>query len=245
MASNNSIHNLLWMDPNDPHAPFPPLEVALTEPDGLLALGGDLSVARLLNAYQHGIFPWYSDGQPIMWWSPDPRTVLLPDELKISRSLAKTLRKKPYTITLNNAFADVIEACAAPRNDDEGTWITSEMQQAYCELHHVGHAHSVEAWQGKQLVGGLYGIAIGQVFFGESMFAGANDASKAAFVHLVQHLKQAGFRMIDCQVDSAHLKSLGATQISRALFAEKLSQYCEIKINEDHFKKQLLSMDSI
>ena len=243
MSINNSIHNLQWLDPDDPCAPFPPLEHALTDPDGLLAFGGDLSVTRLINAYRHGIFPWYSDGQPIMWWSPDPRTILLPDNIKISRSLAKTIRKKPYSITLNNAFADVINACAAPRNDDEGTWITNEMQHAYNMLHSEGHAHSVEAWQNEELVGGLYGIAIGQVFFGESMFAWANDASKIAFVHLVQHLRKAGYKMIDCQVDSAHLQRLGATQIPRQLFAKHLDMYCEQATSSSPFLCQSLTMD--
>ncbi len=245
MSNNNSIHNLLWMDPDDPTAPFPPLKNALIEPDGLLALGGDLSVTRLLNAYQHGVFPWYSDEQPIMWWSPNPRTILLPENLKISRSLAKTIRKQPYSITLNNAFADVISSCAAPRNDDDGTWITIKMQEAYCELHRQGHAHSVEAWQNGKLVGGLYGIAIGRVFFGESMFSRANDASKIAFVYLVHYLTEIGFKMIDCQVDSAHLQSLGATQISRHLFSEKLSSYCEQTINGSHFEKQVLTLDKM
>jgi len=245
MSNNNDIHNSYWMDPDDPSAPFPPLEYALTDPDGLLAFGGDLSVPRLVNAYRQGIFPWYSEGQPIMWWSPDPRTVLFPEELKISRSLAKTLRKQPYEITLNNAFAKVIRACAAPRNEDEDTWITDDMQQAYCVLHDEGHAHSVEVWQDGTLVGGLYGIAIGQVFFGESMFSQANDASKIAFVYLVQHLNQAGYKMIDCQVDSAHLQSLGATQISRHLFSEYLNQYCEKQIKSSHWQTQALNMDTI
>jgi len=228
MSTNNSIHDLQWLDPEDPTATFPPLDCALTEPDGLLALGGDLSITRLVSAYQLGIFPWYSDGQPIMWWSPDPRTILLPDDLTISRSLAKTLRKKSYKTTLNKAFSDVIHACAAPRQDDEGTWITADMQQAYINLHHAGYAHSVEAWQDGQLVGGLYGIAVGQVFFGESMFTYARDASKIAFVSLIKMLKNTGFKMIDCQVDSAHLQSLGATQISRALFSKRLSEYCNL-----------------
>jgi len=244
MSTNNSIHSLQWLDHENPSEPFPPLEHALTDPDGLLALGGDLSVTRLVNAYRHGIFPWYSDGQPIMWWSPDPRTILLPENIKISRSLAKTCRKKPYAITLNNAFAEVIKACASPRSDDEGTWITEEMQHAYCMLHNEGHAHSVEAWQDGKLVGGLYGIAIGQVFFGESMFAWANDASKVAFVHLVQHLSNAGYKMIDCQVDSAHLQSLGATQIPRCLFADYLEKYCEQTTSSTHLQPQSLSMDA-
>jgi len=244
MSMNNSIHTLQWLDPADASCPFPPLEHALTDPDGLLALGGDLSVTRLINAYRHGIFPWYSDGQPIMWWSPDPRTVLFPEALNISRSLAKTLRKKPYEISLNKSFSEVITACAAPRNDGEGTWITDEMQHAYCRLHTEGHAHSVESWRDGELVGGLYGIAIGQVFFGESMFAYANDASKVAFVHLVRHLSKAGFKLIDCQVDSAHLQSLGATQIPRSQFAQQLDEYCEQAETAQHFQPQFLSMDT-
>jgi len=229
MANNNSIQSLYWIDSNDPNSEFPPLEQALSDPDGLLAFGGDLSIKRLLKAYRLGIFPWFSDDQPIMWWSPDPRTVLFPHELKISRSLAKTCRKKPFEITLNKAFADVINACAAPRSDGEGTWITDDMQQAYCNLHEAGHAHSVEAWQDGQLIGGLYGIAIGQVFFGESMFAYKTDASKVAFVHLVHQLQAWEFQLIDCQVDSAHLQSLGASQISRREFANYLDTYCEAK----------------
>ena len=227
MANNNSIQSLYWIDGDDPNSAFPPLEQALSDPDGLLAFGGDLSVERLLKAYRCGIFPWFSDDQPIMWWSPDPRTVLFPHDLKISRSLAKTCRKIPFEITLNRAFADVINACAAPRSDGEGTWITDDMQQAYCNLHEAGHAHSVEAWQDGQLVGGLYGIAIGQVFFGESMFANKTDASKVAFVHLVQQLQAWEFQLIDCQVDSAHLQSLGASQLSRAKFSNYLDMYCE------------------
>jgi len=242
MNSNNSLQNLQWLSP-DPNAEFPPLDQALTEPDGLLAFGGDLSVARLLNAYRHGIFPWYSDGQPIMWWSPDPRTILFPDNIKISRSLTKTLRKKTYEITLNKSFQKVIDSCAAPRIGQDGTWITTEMQQAYYELHKAGHAHSVEAWKDNQLVGGLYGLAIGQVFFGESMFAKANDASKVAFVYLVHHLKEAGFKMIDCQVDSAHLQTLGATQISRQLFLKNLNKYCEQVTDTSQFQSQTLSIN--
>ena len=243
MANNQSIQNLQWIDSNDPDADFPPLDHALTDPDGLLAFGGDLSVKRLLKAYRLGIFPWFSDGEPIMWWSPNPRTVLFPDKLKISRSLAKTCRKRPYKITLNKAFENVIQACAQPRNDGEGTWITTDMQQAYCALHRSGHAHSVEAWQDDQLVGGLYGIAIGQVFFGESMFAGATDASKIAFVHLVQQLQAWGFQLIDCQVDSAHLQSLGASQISRSEFAHYLDKYCETDAKSADWQARVLTLD--
>jgi len=243
MANNNSIQNLHWLDIDDPEAPFPALTSALTDPDGLLAFGGDLSITRLLKAYRLGIFPWYSDSQPIMWWSPDPRMVLFPKDLKISRSLAKTCRKHIYQITLNKAFPEVIHACAQPRSDHEGTWITNEMQHAYCALHNAGHAHSVEAWQGDQLVGGLYGIAIGQVFFGESMFARATDASKVAFVHLVRLLQSWDFQLIDCQVDSSHLQSLGASQLSRAEFSHYLDSYCDTQASNANWNTDVITMD--
>ena len=244
MSNNNSIHDLYWIDANDPDSDFPRVDSALTDPDGLLAFGGDLSVARLVKAYRQGIFPWFSDGQPIMWWSPNPRTVLLPENLNVSRSLAKTCRKQPYIVTLNKAFEDVIHACAQPRRDGEGTWITDEMQQAYCALHAAGHAHSIEAWQDGQLVGGLYGIAIGQVFFGESMFAHARDASKIAFVHLVRQLQAWDFKLIDCQVDSAHLQSLGASQLTRAEFVHYLDTYCEVEANSANWQAHALTLDA-
>lgn len=243
MANNNSIQNLAWIDSRDPDASFPPLTDALSEPDGLLAFGGDLSATRLLNAYRHGIFPWYSDGQPIMWWSPDPRTVLLPSDLKISRSLRKTLNKKPFVITVDTAFEHVIAACAEPRADGEGTWITTEMQAAYCRMHEQGHAHSVEAWQDGELVGGLYGIAIGQVFFGESMFSRVSNASKVAFVHFVKWLQTLNYQLIDCQVESGHLFSLGATNIPRDEFASLLNRYCEIKVDNAHWKPTTLELE--
>ena len=243
MTINNSIQSLYWIDSDNPDAGFPPLELALDEPDGLLAFGGDLSVQRLVKAYRLGIFPWYSDGQPIMWWSPDPRTVLWPVDLKISRSLNKTIRNAPYEISFDKAFADVIHACAAPRNDHEGTWITDEMQQAYCALHDAGYAHSVEAWMDGKLVGGLYGIAIGQVFFGESMFTHARDASKVAFVHLVRQCQSWGFKLIDCQVDSAHLQSLGASNISRQQFARYLDEYCENPVKGANWNLRLSTLD--
>ena len=216
-----------WLNPDDPQAPFPPVELALREPDGLLAIGGGLEPARLLNAYRHGIFPWYSEGQPILWWSPDPRLVLFPERLHISRSLRKTLRRGQFRITLDHAFPEVIRACAAPRADGEGTWITPAMQAAYIRLHELGHAHSAEAWLQGELVGGLYGVAIGRMFFGESMFSRVSDASKAAFVHLVRQLAAWGFGPIDCQVHTAHLARLGAEAIPRADFIEYLNDYCE------------------
>jgi len=216
-----------WLDPHDPEAPFPPVELALRDPDGLLAVGGDLSPRRLLNAYRHGIFPWYSEGQPILWWSPDPRLVLFPDRLRVSRSLRKILRKEMFRITLDQAFPEVIRACAAPRAGDQGTWITPAMQAAYVRLHELGHAHSVEAWLEGKLVGGLYGVAIGRMFFGESMFSRVSAASKVAFVHLVRRLAAWGFGPIDCQVHTDHLARFGAEPVSRARFIDHLEDYCE------------------
>lgn len=218
-----------WIQPHDTGLEFPDVRLALDEPDGLLAIGGDLSTARLAAAYRKGIFPWYSNGQPILWWSPNPRSVLFPRELKISRSLRKTLRKNRFQISFDRAFADVIEACSGPRrqDNDPGTWITAAMKRAYQQLHTQGLAHSVECWCDGQLVGGLYGIALGQVFFGESMFSRQADASKVAFVTLVQQLARWGFALIDCQIQSRHLDSLGAHIISREAFTTLLDQYCE------------------
>lgn len=203
---------------------FPPLERALRSPSGLLAMGGDLSAERLVAAYRHGCFPWYSQGQPLMWWSPDPRTVLFPDELHIPRSLRKTLRQQHFRISYDSAFEQVIHACALPRSSDSGTWITPAMQSAYTRLHQLGHAHSVEVWHGQQLVGGLYGIAMGRLFFGESMFARMSDASKVGFVTLVQDLQQAGFRLIDCQMPTEHLARFGARDIPRSEFQQYLQR---------------------
>ena len=218
---------LYLLDPENPDAPFPPVDQAETEPDGLLAVGGDLSPQRLLNAYRQGIFPWYSDEQPILWWSPDPRTVLFPEKIKISRSLAKTLRNKPFKVTFDYCFPDVISACADTRDDSPGTWITDEMQQAYIRLHELGFAHSVEVWLDDELVGGLYGIAIGMVFFGESMFSRVSDASKVALVRLCEYITPRGFRMIDCQVYTPHLVSLGAEEIPRKQFIQHLDEWCQ------------------
>jgi leucyl/phenylalanyl-tRNA--protein transferase len=210
-----------WLDPNDP---FPPLASALREPNGLLAAGGDLSPRRLIEAYTRGVFPWFNPGEPILWWSPDPRTVLFPGELKVSRSLRKTLKKQTYEIRVDTAFRQVMEACAAPRDGHSGTWITPAMISAYTELHRQGLAHSVETWMEDKLVGGLYGISLGRMFYGESMFSLATDASKIAFVHLVRQLERWGFGMIDCQMKTAHLASLGAREIPRAEFSQKLSE---------------------
>lgn len=214
-----------WLDSEEIWFPSP--DSALDTPNGLLAAGGDLRSERLIEAYCQGIFPWYEEGQPILWWTPSPRAVLLPGELHISRSLRKTLRKAPFRITADTHFREVIDACSEAREYTEGTWITAEMKEAYCELHRLGVAHCVEAWQGEQLVGGLYGIALDKVFFGESMFSRVTDASKVAFVHLVGQLEQWGFQLIDCQVSSEHLNSLGAREIPRHQFQQLLIDYIE------------------
>lgn len=216
-----------WLDADGDPAHFPDPYYAMDEPNGLLAVGGDLTPARLLNAYRQGIFPWYSDGQPIMWWSPAPRAVLFPDELRISRSLHKSLRRGHFQLSLDRDFSAVIEACSSMRADQGGTWITSEMKQAYLRLHQIGFAHSVEVWQNNILVGGLYGVSMGKVFFGESMFSRVSDASKVALVHLVRHLQGWDFALIDCQVGSPHLFTLGASEIPREDFLVLLDQYCE------------------
>lgn len=213
---------IAWLQRN---TPFPPLERALKEPNGLLAAGGDLSPQRLLQAYQQGIFPWYSPGQPPLWWSPDPRMVLFPAELKVSRSLAKRLKRRDYEIRFDTSFREVMLACAStPRPEQDGTWIVPEILEGYCSLHASGHAHSVETWMDGQLVGGLYGVALGRMFYGESMFHRVTDASKLAFVHLVQHLQRQGYGMIDCQMHTGHLASLGAREIPREMFAHRLTE---------------------
>jgi leucyl/phenylalanyl-tRNA---protein transferase len=200
---------------------FPPPEYA--DPDGLLAIGGDLSPERLLLAYRMGIFPWYADDTPILWWSPDPRLVLYPAEFKVSRSLRRVIVKGTYAVTMDRAFRAVIEQCAALRRQNrEGTWIVPEMEQAYCRLHTLGYAHSVECWNEGALAGGLYGVALGRVFFGESMFSRQTDASKVALFHLVNTLRSKGYEMIDCQVTTHHLQSLGAREIPRQEFLKLL-----------------------
>lgn len=219
---------LFALDPSTPYAPFPDVEQAETEPDGLLALGGDLSITRLLNAYKQGIFPWYSEGQPILWWSPNPRTILLPARLKVSKSLRKTLRKCLFSATLDHDFDGVISACAEPRRNGDGTWILPEMSDAYRALHRAGYAHSVEIWRENKLVGGLYGVALGRIFFGESMFSRVSNASKIAMVHLANTLLERSFYLLDCQIHSQHLASLGAQEISRRNFVELLNQYCDL-----------------
>ena len=205
---------------------FPPAEEA--EADGLLAVGGDLTKKRLLAAYRQGIFPWYEVGQPILWWCPDPRLVLFPEDLKISRSLGKVLRKEEFEIRFDSSFENVIKACANVRTEQgKDTWIIPEMQQAYTELHQEGYAHSVESWLNGELVGGLYGISLGQCFFGESMFSTVNDSSKVALVSLAEFSKQVGIKIIDCQMTTQHLLSLGAHEIDRKSFLRKLNQYLE------------------
>lgn len=201
---------------------FPPLEFALREPNGLLAAGGDLSSERLIAAYRHGCFPWNSEGQPLLWWSPDPRTVLCPEDFHCSRSLARLLRRSPFEVRFDQDFAAVIRACAEPRARADGTWISPAMQAAYIELHRLGIAHSVEVYERGQLVGGLYGLAMGALFFGESMFSRRDSASKVAFAHLVRRVQANGCVLIDCQMHSAHLHSLGARDISRHAFADQL-----------------------
>lgn len=213
-----------WLPPEPADYSFPPVSRALAEPNGLLAAGGDLSPQRLLAAYRQGIFPWFSAGEPLLWWSPDPRMVLFPEELRITRSLAKTLRNADYQVRLDTAFAAVIAACAAiPREGQSGTWITAEMQAAYSRLHALGHAHSVETWHGGRLVGGLYGVACGRVFCGESMFSCATDASKIALAHLCRFLAAHGFGIIDCQMHTPHLSSLGARPIPRADYVAQVA----------------------
>jgi len=207
---------------------FPPAQHALREPNGLLAAGADLSPQRLLQAYRAGIFPWFAPGQPILWWSPDPRMVLFPQELHVSRSLHKRMRRQDHTVTRDTAFRAVVEACATtPRAGQDGTWITPQMLAAYCELHALGHGRSVEVRMEGRLVGGIYGVALGRVFFAESMFHHVTDASKIALVHLVRALQDEGCELIDCQMKTAHLASMGAREISRAAFLRELDRLIE------------------
>ena len=211
---------LTWLERDDP---FPPVERALKHPNGLLCAGADLSPERLLAAYRHGIFPWYSGDEPILWWSPDPRMVLFCDELKVSRSLAKNMRNKGFEVRVDSDFSRVIEACSEPRKGEPGTWLGKDMRAAYLALHRAGHAHSFETWHGDSLVGGLYGVAIGRAFYGESMFSRATDASKVALVGLVETLRARGFPMIDCQQRTPLLASLGAREIPRRQFLRRLA----------------------
>lgn len=212
---------IAWIEPGSTQ-PFPPSSSALHDPNGLLAAGGDFSPERLLAAYQRGIFPWYDESQPILWWTPDPRMVLYPDRLHVSRSLRKALRVGTYRVTADTAFADVMRHCAAPRPNQNGTWITPELTQGFAQMHELGFAHSVEIWEEQSLIGGIYGLAIGRVFFGESMFSGRRNGSKFALFHLCQHLRNHDFALIDCQVSSPHLETLGGEEVSRATFEQQL-----------------------
>lgn len=219
----NSKFNLPRLG-DDPCGSFPPTSEALESPNGLLAWGGDLQVGRLLRAYRAGIFPWYTPGQPILWWSPAPRCVIFPDRVHLSKRTRRRYNSENYHLTMDVAFAEVIKACAGPRRQESGTWITRDMMEAYDQLHRLGHAHSLEVWEGDVLAGGIYGLAVGSIFFGESMFSLRTDASKIALVALCRQLQQWGFGLLDCQVGNPHLFSMGAVEISRETFEERLSE---------------------
>lgn len=219
------MKTITWLTPDGDPEWLPPIEQALDEPNGLLAAGGDLTPRRLIAAYRRGVFPWFAAGQPILWWAPDPRAVLVPAEFRCSRSLAKTMRNRGFELVVNRAFEAVIAACAAPRDDHFGTWITPEMQSAYTGLHRQGFAHSIETWLDGTLVGGLYGLRLGGIFFGESMFSNERDASKAALAHLVSLCIRGGIALIDCQLASRHLTSLGSRGIPRARFQALLREH--------------------
>lgn len=210
-----------WLNPGDP---FPPVTQALTDPNGLLCASMDLKADRVLRAYERGIFPWYSEGQPVLWWSPDPRMVLFPENFRLHRSLRKSLRNIPHEVRTDTSFRAVMQACAEPRPEQDGTWISQAIVDAYCELHDAGVAHSVETWIDGELVGGLYGIALGRVFFGESMFMRRTDASKVAFAYLLTQLKRWNFGLVDCQQATGHLASLGAATIPRQRFLDELGR---------------------
>lgn len=213
-----------WVGERDSPTTLPDPRHALDEPNGLLAAGGSLSPDWLLHAYRRGIFPWYTRGQPILWWSPDPRCVLWPEAFRCTRSLAKSIRNRGYEARLDTDFEGVLEGCAAPRDGESGTWITPAMRRAYLELHRLGHAHSVEVWQAGRLVGGLYGVRVGAMFYGESMFSRERDASKVAMAHLVDRTRDWGVRLIDCQLPTAHLESLGATVMPRVEFLQHVAE---------------------
>lgn len=222
-----SNQRVIWLADDDPPDAFPPVEDALSEPDGLLAAGGDLSVERLLAAYRRGIFPWYEEGQPLLWWSPDPRCVFRPGDFRLARRLRREIRQSTLEIRFNSAFSDVIEACAGPRRYTHATWITRDMRDAYCALHDEGWAHSVEIFLGDRLIGGLYGIAIGRAMFGESMFSDESNASKIAVLLISELLNDGTLGILDCQVRSSHLLSLGASLMPRATFTRQLESLCE------------------
>lgn len=229
--------SIVWLSERDSPDAFPPVDRALREPDGLLAAGGDLSPARLLAAYRRGIFPWYSYGQPILWWCPDPRAVLIPQEFKTSRSLGKSMRNKGMQTRFDTAFDAVIDACGSDEIRPGGTWLSPEMRAAYQRLHRLGYAHSVETWRGELLVGGLYGVAIGGVFFGESMFSRETDASKIALRKLCDHLIQCGFHLIDCQMATPHLLSLGAKLLPRKEFVTLLESHAALDPSRQQWRE--------
>jgi leucyl/phenylalanyl-tRNA--protein transferase len=229
--------SLHWLSRTERVDAFPPATEALTEPNGLLAAGGDLTPERLLAAYSRGIFPWYEEGQPILWWCPDPRAVLWPADLRISRSLRRSIDKRGFVFRVNAQFAGVVAACAEPRRYGGGTWITRDMAAAYTRLNELGWAHSFETWREGRLVGGMYGVAIGRAFFGESMFARATDASKVALAHAVDFLLEEGIELIDCQVASAHTASLGAVEIPRADFLERIAELCRTPVSPRHWRR--------
>lgn len=232
---NDSLQ--LPMLDDDPGSPFPPTSEALIRPNGLLAWGGDLHPDRLLNAYRRGIFPWYAEDQPILWWSPAPRCVLDPHKAYLSRRTRRRFNSGQFRLSLNSAFGDVVEACAEPRLDDQGTWITEEMIAAYGLLHAAGHAHSLEVWQGDELAGGIYGLAIGAVFFGESMFSRRSDASKIALLALCRLLLRHGFELMDCQVANPHLELMGAKLIPRDEFENRLRQLVNRRVPAGFWKQ--------
>ena len=222
---------------------FPSPEKALTDPNGLLAIGGDLTPERLISAYYQGIFPWFNQEDPILWWSPDPRAVFIPGKLHTSRSLKKSLKKKQWRITINNSFSNVVKGCAAPRENQQGTWITADIYHAYQKLHEYKQAHSIEIWDDNELIGGLYGLAIGQVFCGESMFHKKTDASKVAMFALEQHLIKWNFKLIDAQIMNPHLQSLGAMEVSRKAFLKQLNQYKQTAVSSDCWIPQEVNLE--
>ena len=230
---------LSMLDPGNSYQSFPDVEKSLDDPNGLLAIGGCLSTERLVNAYKHGIFPWFNEGDPILWWSPNPRLVLKPNEIKISRSLKKILRRKEFLVTFDSAFLETVHACSSPREYGAGTWITDSMINAYTTLHAKGIAHSVESWYDGKLCGGLYGVAIGRVFFGESMFFTRSNASKVAFATLSKYLQIWNYRLIDCQVKTEHLMRLGAIEIERTEFINQLAIYCNQPVSQLAWKNPI------
>ncbi len=236
--ARNHTHSLYCFANEQQQEDFPPVSLALHDPDGLLAAGGDLDREHLLAAYRRGIFPWYDAGQPILWWSPDPRAVLHPGHLHVSRSLRRSLRRGGFQIRMDSAFSEVIGACAGPRRDSEGTWLQAEMIQAYTELFHHGDAHSIECWRDGQLVGGLYGVSMGAVFFAESMFSHVSDASKVCLVALCERLIDWGYGLIDCQVINPHLRRMGARTLPRRDFIRELEHLCDKEVSRQAWGRE-------